>query len=158
MENEQLGYKKSKIEFIGVTFILKDGTEMTVKNENKDYFTPDIEDIRIGYECEIIDPYTGNWTNYKFKLQEVYGEDNCLVLNFVYRVSYLTKEQIEAEGWISNGKDIPTLKKGVYTIWFSSYKFLRIFEEQCSESFPLYTGEVKSINEFRYICKLLKIN
>jgi len=74
------------------------------------------------------------------------------------KVPYLTKEQIEAEGWISNGKDIPTLKKGVYTIWFSSYKFLGIFEEQCSESIPLYTGECKSINEFRYICKLLKIN
>lgn len=75
------------------------------------YFTPDIEDIRVGYVCEV---------NYHYP--EVVWEESTVSDNFHFqnwtsriadkaiRVPYLTKEQIEAEGWIYKGKSID--------IWF----------------------------------------
>lgn len=77
------------------------------------YFTPSIEDIRVGYECEIYEQATTKLIkDIKWHLVKVvagnpeYGEGAAFLKIPAYikkekiRVPYLTKEQIEAEGWI----------------------------------------------------------
>ena len=74
------------------------------KHRSPIYFVPDIEDIRVGYECEIkptgseeLDwmPYVINGDT-AFKYYKTKGKGATSI-----RVPYLTKEQIEAEGWVS---------------------------------------------------------
>src|SRR6187431_1971729 len=78
-----------------------------------DYFTPQIEDIRVGYECEICPNlgYDDRWIPTVGKCEEIPGNGvkscnldeltyDCLIDGHIgIRVPYLTKEQIEAEGW-----------------------------------------------------------
>ena len=76
--------------------------------ENK-YFTPDIEDIHIGYECEILYPHNmieyneklneNLWEKHKFELIESLADGSSMSIDYIYRTPYLTNEQIEAEGW-----------------------------------------------------------
>jgi hypothetical protein len=150
--------------------------------ENK-YFIPKIEDIRVGYECEI----------------QVYGEDRWLktifstldfksVLNKhgdIYsipeyiRVPYLSKEQIEAEGWkfdsernsLFLGEQQKFIKMIDEVLNYELTKFgttiliQKVYpnmhnangEEFEYKSNILFFGECKDINTFRYICKLLNI-
>ncbi len=77
--------------------------------ENK-YFTPDVTDICVGYECEkgILDySSTGNtplgWEQYVFKNPNLREDDLCVFamdMNMPLRTQYLTTKQIEAEGWV----------------------------------------------------------
>ena len=72
--------------------------------ENK-YFTPSIEDIRVGYECEYNkSDFTtcDDWNKITIEFQDFY---NGVIADFSpeanlknIRTQYLTKEQIEAEG------------------------------------------------------------
>lgn len=80
------------------------------------YFTPEIEDIRVGYECEMKQPNFSYFRNgitrdtlLKILEKEEYKPYVIQVFDFqmlkfsgldgVIRVPYLTKEQIEKEGW-----------------------------------------------------------
>jgi len=135
-----------------------------------DYFIPDIEDIRVGYECEISVPYFVSkpyivnndnlkykWVNHKFELQEVYGADNCLNIDYEIRTPYLTKEQIEAEGWVEIHAGF--FKKGDFLMSnITNFNGIIIRKGSWYPEETKYSGECKDINTFRYICKLLKIN
>lgn len=141
------------------------------------YYTPELEDIHIGYECELFLPTSDWWkpdTWTKFKISEngyshtgPYGGDlseigdvcNMIELNQV-RTLYLTKEQIEAEGWeiIPSKLNCSVLKKEDYYVYlFEDYTI------QLGKGTPptwlnyYYKGKCPSINEFRTICKLLNI-
>jgi len=121
------------------------------------YFIPEISDFRFGYEFEKNYASSGDdWyptkivTYLDFEGLEFYIGEGLL------RTPYLTKEQIEAEGWIE------TVSHGVFGKKENKVGYL-----QCVGEPPLiwiaindqekYHGECKSINEFHYICKLLKI-
>lgn len=178
--------------------------------ENK-YFTPDIEDIRFGYECEIQrevpkglyemmtsrEPSFYNiWEKVivgkelerssEFTLeyfQKLMNElhypnpsvEKCkfYIDHLKLRTPYLTKEQIEAEGWKYKGKtqDIWFEKEMDYDMGsWTAYKIvmqyglddkrLRIFavDRVDKMEYDCFRGECKDINTFRYICKLLNIN
>ena len=144
-----------------------------------EYFTPDIEDIRVGYECEINTDRNArhgdsDWNHIIIDgdLYHGFGVDLSRL-----RVPYLTKEQIEAEGWKLKGitVDIWWEKEGYFEInnWTSrkivmhygmkghvGYNDCRlyIYAEDMGDEHMLFEGECKDINTFRYICKLLKIN
>lgn len=156
--------------------------------ENK-YFTPDIEDIRVGYECEYMSPSLG-WiklivADYHFKTNIPEGYNGISIFNISeylkqenwIRVPYLTKEQIEAEGWkpvdlkgfayrygvpsfrhgFTKGNFIAVLDTRKYHIEISAadvtlIDFLPEFPEMFRVTIPC-----KDINTFRYICKLLGI-
>ena len=135
--------------------------------ENK-YFTPAIEDFHIGYECEllmntnvsILNP-TSNAPEFKPFIFEKNKIELLIELYDSIRVPYLTKEQIEAEGWFLHGQGndngiVHSLFKNSFrvAIWKDSLKI----EVQESEGNILFHGECKDINTFRTICKLLKIN
>lgn len=128
------------------------------------YFTPDIENLCIGYECEINNIH-GKWesititfTNsnsfYKTDLAEV-----CLLVEDKYvRVPYLTKEQIEAEGW---KPEKSYFRKNNLYLFFENneleIEFGEPFTWDASDSDVRYKGECKDINTFRLIQKLLGI-
>jgi hypothetical protein len=131
-------------------------------DQNK-YFTPSIEDIRVGYECEvnsgILPGFREGWTN------EVLNQENtAYYLKFgsvksMFRVPYLTKEQIEKEGWEfiwAHPGELQFRKNG-NQIAFNFLKYTLLIQIGSDDSFS-YKGECKDINTFRYICKLLGIN
>lgn len=126
------------------------------------YYTPEIEDIRVGYECEFTPSSESkdggkNWIIHwksvvvdSKNIQYLFGAN---AFNQV-RVPYLTKEQIEAEGWERYKKNIGGLE---YSIVF--YKnTIEIYEmDETGYRVCKYNGNCPSINEFRTICKLLNI-
>ena len=143
--------------------------------ENK-YFTPDISDICVGYELE--------WKSQILKqdwkiivcdtdlISIIYDEyehaDVEEPFNQQFRVPYLTKEQIEAEGWKEN---ILNNNEQALLLFSKNGYELRIYKDYiCRFSnlivgagiMPnwdkvLFEGKCKDINTFRKICKLLEI-
>lgn len=131
--------------------------------ENK-YYTPDIQDLRIGYECELWDSWAytkENWRKITIGIQDnecsgpypYYG----LFVDYAdsidkIRTLYLTKEQIKKEGF----QDIGSL-------WFKKEYFkVRKWKNQeidiyINEDDLIFRGNCPSINEFRTIMKLLEI-
>jgi len=75
--------------------------------EDKRYFTPDIEDIRVGYECEMsMDTKEKNWRKVIIRQEDFtpyswydHHQERPTYRQVVFRTPYLTGEQIEAEGW-----------------------------------------------------------
>jgi hypothetical protein len=130
--------------------------------ENK-YFTPDIDDIHIGYELEV---------NYNFKLNDIFHKkiiDSFEELSDIHsrmpgdcviRIPYLTKEQIEAEGWKFdyNLGDFDYYIKKVNDK--EEYELEFCYKERININIwkrTLYHGECKDINTFRKLIKLLGI-
>ena len=147
--------------------------------ENK-YYTPTIEDIYVGYEYKEQD-YKKQW-EFKKARDIAWGDFATLIATQEIRVPFLTKEQIEEEGWKFNylGKNdwfkgnIPILPYNEvdypFELWFKLDKYWLGFYKSIhkivilekSEEYPegesvLFKGTIPSINEFRYISKLLGI-
>lgn len=136
-----------------------------------DYFVPKIEDIRVGYECEVdgsrLPGISDSWIKLKFK-----GVDKAVISYHkakMYRTPYLTKEQIEDEGWKFKGAlcsdeqckgyvynyqiDIEGI---FYNLQQNQDYNLHVSQWSSEEgSHTLYNGYCPSINEFRYITKEL---
>lgn len=154
--------------------------------ESLKYFVPQIEDIRVGYECEYMQ---GNqFLPFKVRQPEI---SILAVETGILRTPYLTKEQIEAEGFIfstwsragTGDKYIQgnyyckqkDTQEGGYKIWihtmesssgrpitdltiWKSYWNRDIGDYESEENSPrLFEGKCPSINEFRTIMKLLNI-
>lgn len=152
--------------------------------ENK-YFTPDIEDIRVGYKCQVLwcckEPRP--WNNIKVTKEDYLNTTSLPIEEIISRLQYdvveirtpyLTKEQIEAEGWVFTNrfeggsadrfeenfkKDFPN---GYYALTINQFQFVTIRLWNCiNPKEPIsqthWRGILPSINEFRTICKLLKI-
>ena len=138
--------------------------------ENK-YFTPDIEDIHAGYECELLifDKWEPNIVKSYTELRSV---DEC-IKDKVIRVPYLTKEQIEAEGWELiqiYPKGACIFQKGTkeegceltydfqeHRIHFTKLYFYGLDDEYTRTKLTWRSLECKDINTFRKIIKLLGI-
>lgn len=158
--------------------------------KNDEYFTPSIEDIRVGYECEIwwnenMLP-ENNWIPIKAWKYGT-GTEDFDMIDFTsriqkneIRVPYLTKEQIEAEGWEIYEKD--SIKRHETGLLWGSIEFTKnnyllrwnfadmsisiilvdpskvegLLFNTLPEHFKC-TCSCKDINTFRIICKLLEI-
>lgn len=133
--------------------------------ENK-YFTPEIEDIHVGYEAEIAYLHEDNWTPTKWR----HSEETLATISSLFnynrriRVPYLTKEQIESEGWniVEQGGHLIKAEKGRYFLrYFSRYPeeyALNIyFNHDGLHGGLIFAGICKDINTLRTIQKLLKI-
>ena len=150
------------------------------------YYTPDIEDIRVGGNYEVfsigrqIDEYglflSPEKRDDELKWREYIGKSASDVLHLsIYlqkqelRVPYLTKEQIEAEGWYcTNHVELNFQRIISDDLWWElDYNIdthdltIECWKENHitnkSDCFTKFEGECKSINEFHYVCKLLKI-
>ena len=129
--------------------------------ENK-YFTPDIEDIRVGYEYESLQKQedgSEKWVPQKIvRRYDLEGDWEGWLHYGIVRTPYLTKEQIEGEGWTKEKSYF--IKNNIYL--FFEDKFLEIdsgnpFSWEAIDSEILFKGKCKDINTFRKICKLLEI-
>ena len=142
------------------------------------YFTPEISDIRVGYECEWLK--NNEWEHF------IVGNNGkgifCQWDQFEQldidriRVPYLTKEQIEAESWEYKQtnkirywyeKLSPEVGGNLYGYYIykatlihdPEMKYVKIlFSFDAVEDECVFEGECKDINTLRYISKLLKIN
>lgn len=142
--------------------------------ENK-YYTPDISDLFVGYECELEDPTWRPILVSKHYLPRAITK----LANRLIRTSYLTKEQIGKEGWeikdVFNDEMTHTYPCSfraekkiddicVYRIKWTNEFSGRILKIGAHLTLPtlektliLFIGKCPSINEFRKICKLLGI-
>lgn len=172
---------------------------------NDKYFVPNKEDIYIGYECQyhgmttgglmIIDlSDEGKSETIKEPDTKVYFSIKCgldplnektpqqiydLIDNSQIQVPYLTKEQIEAEGWKLTDEKSPFTGEHYKFIkswngpgfnephkltltWYGRFSpnlAIRYEWESSWNRFDeyIYYGSCKDINTFRTICKLLEI-
>jgi hypothetical protein len=140
--------------------------------ENK-YFTPDIEDLCIGYECEynFARAYTDEFDFVKIGYKDVtpgkggYTNELTHMIHLIddgaaaIRVPYLTKEQIEAEGWKFD-YNLGDFDYYIKTVNNTEYELEFCYKERININIwkrTLYHGECKDINTFRKIIKLLNI-
>jgi hypothetical protein len=141
--------------------------------ENK-YFTPDIEDMSVGCEFEMDDTW-GGWK--KLTLTKELLANSLVGLGsgnerspwyHNIRVSYLTKEQIEAEGWEHVGGkllsgDFQDYQKDNFSMRYATdTRKLSIMVRDPSFSnehfqVTILKAECRDINTFRKIIKLLGI-
>lgn len=159
--------------------------------DNLKYSTPEISDLHVGYEGEYRLGINYDWQ--PFIIENLYTDSNGAgvyeyedyLKNGNLRTPYLTKEQIEAEGWELYSKGIDLwFKKEILVENFDwsglsnlyGYKPYKLFlnyglhdhkihikcdfsgGQDFANSDTLFEGYCPSINEFRTICKLLKIN
>ena len=124
--------------------------------ENK-YFTPDIEDVHAGYECELL--IYAKWEPNTVKpYTELRSVVKC-IKDKVIRVPYLTKEQIEAEEWKFD-YNLGDFDYYIKTVNDTEYELEFCYKERININIwkrTLYHGECKDINTFRKLCKLLHI-
>lgn len=147
---------------------------------NEKYYIPEVEDFYIGYEFEIrnsdfpdsefekgeITMFThlGEWGYEKIRYDSF-----CEQVPKRIRVPYLTKEQIENEGWLVSAVDDFYNKTGnrlTYDVLSNELCIIQTPKITIDEArdwpegkdnYNLFKGKCKSINEFRTIMKLLNI-
>lgn len=143
-------------------------SENKQKMTNNKYYIPDIKDFHIGYEYELQGYYPEEWEKYIIAredfLPNIKAQDNDCFITIVLsyhrsdriRTLYLNEEQIEAEGW-EKQTDV-TFEKGNYTLGIiRGRSWIPFHIEIKGYGQVRFFGECKSINEFRYVCKLLNI-
>ena len=146
--------------------------------ENK-YFTPDIEEMFVGCEFEMHDTW-GDWKKLiltenllKYPMVGLGSGNERAPWYWKFRVPYLTKEQIEAEGWELiqiYPKGACIFQKGTkeegceltcdfteHRVHFTKLYFCGLDDEYTRTKLTWRSLECKDINTFRKICKLLKI-
>lgn len=137
------------------------------------YYTPVIEDFRIGYECEADISFYTNAFKPTWNTNTLKGVGSEIIKYHswgMYRTAYLTKEQIETEGWLFQKNLTPRTK-----VFFKGNNLVNIlynFENHrlrvavrakvgvhinLSGWDQIFDGQCKSINEFRTIIKLLGV-
>ncbi len=138
--------------------------------DNNKYYVPDIEDLHIGYEFELI-CHNGDWKSGIFPnllkenkdLDEFKNDDLMKLAHAIIRTKYLDKEDIESLEWKCTDdtmilKSLFFAKISIFIQYQMKYNLetrnMSIINENARE---LYTGECKSINELKYIMKLLGI-
>ena len=148
--------------------------------ENK-YYTPDIEDIHIGYEglyrnqCrDIIGNKDLNFDRWDKTVLNKYNVETILKYGINdFKTAYLTKEQIKNEGWLFLEAQGPNtdfidfiIKKEIiaderyinslYLEYNLETRDMRIYEDE-GDYQHYFDGLCKSINELRTIMRLLQI-
>lgn len=121
--------------------------------QSNSYYTPDITDLRIGFELDVL--YRDQWRRVTTTADTDISEMAIHISSGDFRVPYLTKEQIAAEGWIGSGSEVGEFTKGIFevTYWYGSREL--IITDVRDE--VRYSGSCRCINDFRLICKLLNL-
>lgn len=130
-------------------------TETTIEQK---YYTPNPEDLFIGYECEIIE-ISEQWIRRTIAHSSEIGSCVMKIDRKHIRVPYLTKEQIENKGWIfyehtQYGNQDRFKLKGNEIEHYISLNIIRIFNNRDE---VVFNGVCNSINEFIKIIKWTNI-
>lgn len=152
-----------------------------------EYFEPKKEDLRLGYEYEEFLPAWDKWESRK--INELCNDRDGMggfaqaefLIDFYpkyIRVKFLTKEQIEAEGWKAESQTLNNYLRGIKKCSVKQGRMGHNWDYNIPVEFQFtydtkncilkimyislddltwFEGECKDINTFRYICKLLNI-
>ncbi len=131
-------------------------------NKLPEYFTPSIEDIYVGYECEInqesLNPNMG-WTPYTVGE----GYEDITIARAIsetkyggIRVPYLTISQIVNEGWRLPTEDEDGMHKEDWSCLMLTINDRELVAIHYNKN-QMFCGQCKDINTFRKIVKLLNI-
>lgn len=129
-----------------------------------EYFIPEIEDIRVGYRCEIKDETIWVPTILKEEDLVYFAAFNDYRKTGELKTAYLTRNQIEAEGWIykamfylmdknNNDEYLDSYNKGNQSIIY--HRGNRILAIYNNESL-VFKGYCSDINIFIFLTNLLK--
>lgn len=145
------------------------------------YYTPDIEDLFVGYECEMqwSCGYDPTWTPYTIRVTDEEGAYGEIGFTFdmlddgasAVRTKYLSQEDIEGLGWEYDEdsiRQLPLLRFVKYesgrvcnALWLDEDEHtIDIIENNFNGGggyFTIFKGECKSINELRKIMKMIGI-
>ncbi len=147
-----------------------------MEQEESKYYTPDISDIRFGYEYEQLmgSPFedNSNWAKCTFPKDPFIGDRliafSKVIETGIIRTPYLTNKQIQVEGWeiegIYPGDKVLFIKYGHeskkwgYELIYNNTalkitKFWTIWPEEKMLRETVFRGICKSINELRVITK-----
>ena len=131
--------------------------------ENK-YYTPEIEEFHVGFECEKMIPHTNgghqislvNTDQKPFIVRDVFDIPRDRATLSWFRVKYLDKKDIESLGWklVWNEKSL-TFQLGKYILdfWYSTLQ-LQIVHGDAN---IIFKGCIKNKSELKRIMKQLKI-
>lgn len=149
-------------------------TNIETLREMGKYYTPKIEDLFVGYEMEIFVHKARTPSEFEFSYEKITvgGEDPYSLLftgEFINsskidisrcRTPYLTKEQIEAEGWESVNLSPEMFEKAEHLlIIYPNNKIeIRHLGNPSYTTTTSYLGFCPSINEFRKIMSWLQIH
>jgi hypothetical protein len=148
--------------------------------ENK-YYTPSIEEFRVGFKIEVYNPDKKDWEDLTVEIGYCYGEFSNWISWGEVRVKYLNREDIESEDFnyepINGEKDVMLFNsnrkdsrgKKVNLIYNPKSNWLlvstgewsiTVWEKYNSYSFnpTFFAGTIKNLSEFRKILKQLNID
>ena len=144
------------------------------------YYTPSIEEFRVGFECEILNGY-GEWFKIIFDKCHLYNDlkftDKFDNLENAFRVKFLDKEDIESLGFTNKDRNsspsnfFKFIKEGHKTKVFEIAPYwdyglsktdtlIRIYVGYLNE-YPyreIFRGDVKNKSELKKILTQLRIN
>lgn len=174
MVNEHLdntpGYWCTNQDGQGAWFSSEAEIELIDMENNNKYYTPNVEDLYGGYECEILkDFYSDEWIKYICGKTTCYHDQSSdpLVCQNVFleyqnnkpyvRTKCLDKEDIEKCGWKMVWGEAQCSTFTIEDMILTKFNDNRILIDY-SKNRRLFDGECKSINELRKIMGYLNIN
>jgi len=128
------------------------------------YYTPEIEEFHVGFECEIAS-INNNWLITDW-VKKVFNEKD-LKSSFneyieLYRVKYLNKEDIESLGfvfkkhWVKESDGDIYKQKGYGLTWFKKINSFSIWSDDYEEV-TYFRGNIKNKSELKILLKQLGI-
>ncbi len=127
--------------------------------EQEKYYTPDISELYVGYECEWLDT-RNDWTNLEFKLP------NDISLDDTYRTKYLDSDDIISLGFQEKRKIINSsvyfkeevgFPYGLFLVHHPNSTTITIDNDGDFDNYECYfKGDCKSINELKKILSWIK--
>lgn len=122
-------------------------------NEDKKYYTPEISELHIGYQCEVKN-YKGIWENTKIK------DDECSYWQIWIDKQEIRTKYLDSSDIISLGfeyiKCFDSYQNNNMSIWFNKFRNQERIVISFGE-FSTLSFERKSINELKTIIKLLNV-
>lgn len=142
-----------------------------INMDTNKYFTPDITDLRVGYVCEFASGI-GMENQHLWKPLIITQSMFPTILRDykLIRVPYITKQDIIDRGWVisEKSKGITTvpenyefcvfLKDDYVLSYVKEKSWMEVMKKNNEDSWYIFQGEIKDVNAFDYIVKLLNIS
>lgn len=125
--------------------------------ETKEYYTPDIFELFIGYECQLQNIESAQWGKYVIKDTDCFKNFYEYIANNSIRTSYLCKQDIidldwENKQYVKNSELVYNFVKDEWYLefWVGKIPYIEIGREGYDTG---YTGNCKSKNELKKLMK-----
>ena len=138
--------------------------------EDNKYYTPTIDEFGHGFQYEIKLEGPNNlksgtsihWIPFTFgagPFGNTFAEVEDYLIKGIVRVPYLSKEDIQAEGWEleEQGKGVQYYRKGKYTLEFDSRDHSVEIQFNGYEDKIRFCGKIKNASEFKRILKMIGV-